>query len=269
MITRIGTGSRPSLTALLATDPVQNLFLLGFVHATPLDRALWLGAYDGDLTGAALIIPDRLAVPFAPDAAHAEAIGGYLRGRYAPTMIVGPRAASDALWRGWTQGHQVPARCYDQRLYTCRAARQSAPDMAVRQAKKREWRTVSEYAARMQVEDLGQDPRAGDPALHDRVVKDRIRRGVTWVMTEGADVVFQVNVGTDFDGACQVGGTYVPPAFRGRGLASAGMASLANTLLATHHLVTLHVNEANTPAVRAYERAGFTRDAPYRLLTVD
>jgi len=31
---------------------------------------------------------------------------------------------------------------------------------------------------------------------------------------------------------------------------------------------TLHVNEANLPAVRSYEAMGFRRSAPFRLMTL-
>ena len=78
--------------------------------------------------------------------------------------------------------------------------------------------------------------------------------------------MFQVNVGATHARGCQVGGTWVPRADRGRGLASAGVAATCRWLLARYPRVTLHVNEANGPAVRVYEKAGFRRDAAFRLI---
>jgi predicted GNAT family acetyltransferase len=39
-------------------------------------------------------------------------------------------------------------------------------------------------------------------------------------------------------------------------------------LLARRPLVSLHVNEANGPAVRVYEKVGFDRADAFRLITV-
>jgi predicted GNAT family acetyltransferase len=46
------------------------------------------------------------------------------------------------------------------------------------------------------------------------------------------------------------------------------MEELCRRLLRRHGVVTLHVNEANLPAVRVYENAGFERQASFRLITV-
>jgi hypothetical protein len=80
--------------------------------------------------------------------------------------------------------------------------------------------------------------------------------------------LFTINVGTRSHLGCQIGGTYVPLAHRGKGLATAATAAVVRDLLKRHPRVTLHVNEANQPAVRVYEKIGFERSVPYRLATV-
>lgn len=119
----------------------------------------------------------------------------------------------------------------------------------------------------MEVEDLGRSP-LSDPEAHEAAVRERIRNGKTWVIERDGRIVFQINVGTATALGCQVGGTWVPRDLRGAGLATAGMRELCRRLLKRHPYVSLHVNEANTPAVRVYENAGFVRSAPYRLITV-
>lgn len=278
MIVRLGPNSVPEIRRLLLRDPVVNLFLLGFLELHPLDRCAWIGAYrggaglgrGGSLTGVALLVPGRLVVPYAPDLADAAELGAHLKGRFDPTMVVGPRDASDALWQAWTRGRVRALRFYDQRLYT-RAplpGDEGAQDPALRLARPEEWREISEHSARMEIEDLGRDPRAESRSLHERVVRDRIDRGVTWVLEREGRIAFQINVGTATEHGCQVGGTFVPPELRGRGLAVDGMRAVCRRLLREHPLITLHVNEANAPAVRTYERVGFVRGAAFRLLTV-
>lgn len=254
--------------ALLRDDPVQNLFLLGFLDASSLARGFWYGVEHGErLTAVALVLPGRLVVPWSPDDTDAKLLGEALRARHPPCMFVGPRAACDAMWAVW--GRDVrPERFYDQRLYVCHTPPPGPPVKGFRKAAMTEWRTISRYSALMEYEDLGRDPSQDMPDLHDTVVKDRIRNGRTWVIERGGEILFQINVGTSTPWGCQVGGTYVPPERRGHGLATDGMRELCRQLLPRQRIVTLHVNEANTPAVRVYERSGFERDAPFRLITV-
>lgn len=267
-VERLGRGWEPSLRALLLGERVTNLFLLGFLEAHPLDRTCWYGAVDGGhLLGVVLVVPEQLCVPFCPEPAHAAAVGEILRHTVDPCMMVGPRAACDALWGTWAPS-AVPECWYDQRLYVLRDPPPGDPVPGFRAARMSEWRTLAINAARMELEDLRRNPADPDPTVHERVVRGRIRSGKTWVIEHDGEIVFQVNLGTSIDLGCQVGGTYVPPAHRGHGLATAGMRALGRHLLEDRPCVTLHVNEANGRAVRAYERAGFTRDVPMRLATV-
>lgn len=268
MIVQLGKTHEVSLRRLLQTEPTVNLFLLGFLDSHGLGAATWIGVMGREVEACALVIPGRLVVPFAPDAGDAFRIGQHFRGRYRPCMLVGPREASDALWDGWTQGEVSPRRCYDQRLYAIDTPTLCEPVDGFRRAVADDWPTVSRFSGEMEAEDLGRDPRDDEPGLHDRVIRDRIDRGSTWVIERDGDLVFQLNVGTSNRHGCQVGGTYVPPDHRGKGIATQGMFAMVRHLLTEYPRVTLHVNEANIPAVRAYERVGFQSHSPFRLITL-
>lgn len=256
-----------AIEELLVTDPVVNLFLLGFVTAHPIDRAWWYGSVEDErVTGLVLVLPNRLCVPFIPDASAREPLARYVASLHAPCMSVGPREDVDALWAHWRE-ETTPDRSYDQRLYVLSGPPSPGPlDLRVRRAVFDEWRVVAQYAAAMEMEDLGRDPSAQDPRLHDQVVQERIKAGRTWVLEHGGEIVYQINVGTVTPWGCQIGGTYVPVAHRNQGWATVGTAEVCRRLLASHPLVTLHVNEANTAAVRVYEKVGFRRGAPLRLV---
>ena len=64
--------------------------------------------------------------------------------------------------------------------------------------------------------------------------------------------------------ACQIQGVWVAPAQRGRGLGTAGTAAVveyARTVIAP--VVSLYVNDFNTPARVAYRRVGFREVGRY------
>lgn len=260
-VTRLGAADEPSLERLLGTAPLVNLFLRGFLAAHPVGSAWWYGV-GAPLRAVVMVVPARLAVPFAPDPADAARLGAHLRGNFSPSLVVGPRAATDALWVQWSGA--TPRRRNDQRLFVCSEVAPLPAPEGFRRATAADAERIALQAARMELEELGRDPLREDPVHHGRVVRERIRDGRTYVVVrEGDGIVFQVNVGTMHPDGCQLGGTYVPPAHRGRGLGARGIAATCRALGAR---VTLHVDEANHPAVAAYQRAGFVPDAAFRLL---
>jgi GNAT superfamily N-acetyltransferase len=265
-VVRLAGSDEPAIEALLARDPIVNLFLIGFLAAHPAERTWWYGL-GRPLRALVLVLPGRLAVPFSPDPSDAALLGAHLAEQHTPCLLVGPRPAADALWGQWAGG-AVAHRSHDQHLYSLHPD-QLAPShepVGFRKATLAEREAVALGAAEMEIEDIGVDPRLPEPSHHVAVVTDRIWAGRTWVIERGAEIVFQVNVGTSHPVGCQIGGTWVPPHLRGQGLAQAGISATCRHLLAHHPCVTLHVNEANRAAVRVYERVGFVRRAPFRLL---
>lgn len=279
MVELLSHAHRPALTGLLEQDPVANLFLLGWLRSQDMTRAPWFGVVRrGELVAAALVVPERLAVPWAPAADDAADIGRRLKHlAQVAGMVIGPREACDALWAGWEPGR---ARLwYDQRLYVQEEAPGGPPVDGFRRAAMRDLDHLVLASARMEEEDLGRNPLDVDPVGHEAATRERIRSGRTWVVERDGELVFHIHAGTWIAEGCQVGGTYVAPAHRGQGLGTAGMRELGRTLLMPSpdgrhppdpdHVaparVTLHVNEANTPAIRAYESAGYRRVHAFRL----
>ena len=63
----------------------------------------------------------------------------------------------------------------------------------------------------------------------------------------------------------QIGGVFVDPDYRGRGIATRLAAELSSQLLAEGRRVVLFVKRRNAAAIRAYAKAGFTLGEDYRI----
>jgi uncharacterized protein len=266
---------RLALQALLEREPEANLFLLATLRDQGLRPSLdsaWWGAFASQVLVSVCWLargrpdpePGRvegLAVA-AGEAAPCEEIGRRIAEESPPRMVIGARGPSDALWRGL--GAPPTRAWYDQRLLVMR---EPSPGrrLPLRRALPSEWPLVSEMSARMMEEDLGEDPRRRDLEAHLRRVRERIGRGAILLGEEDEAVVFKLDLGSRGPTGVQVGGTWVPPEARGRGVATAGMRAAGDLLLPRHGWVSLHLNEANAPAMGAYLRAGFVRGAPFRL----
>jgi predicted GNAT family acetyltransferase len=117
----------------------------------------------------------------------------------------------------------------------------------------------------MYTEEVGISPEQGGAGdLYRARVLQLISRGWSFARFEEGRVVFKAEVACASPHAAQIQGVYVVPDRRGEGLASRGMAAVADIVqreIAPQ--VSLYVNEWNTPARRAYERVGFRQTATF------
>lgn len=248
-----------ALEELLAACPPTNLFLLGAAE-DPTLSANWAAAFEGQTIRAVLFALGGLLVP-AGDPTAGMALGEHVAPLFRPDLLVGPRAICDAMLPAFDS---PPVQRVAQRLYVCRTAAQ--PDSGrLELADDRDVQELARLGADMNAEDLGRT--VADWKRHVGAVQARVTAGRVFVIRREGRIDFTVNVGTRHTFGCQIGGTYVRPEARGRGLATLGMADLSARLLRTWPIVTLHVREANAPAIRVYERVGFERDVPYRVAT--
>jgi predicted GNAT family acetyltransferase len=81
-------------------------------------------------------------------------------------------------------------------------------------------------------------------------------------------VVFKAEVACVTPYAAQVQGVWVRPDRRGEGLSTSGMAAVVSHVISTGlaPVVSLYVNEWNTPARAAYARVGFEQTATFATL---
>ncbi len=174
--------------------------------------------------------------------------------------FVGPRRTVEGLWSRVKPWHRAPSIVRErQPLYALwPQALAAIDDVDVRLARVDEAALVADHSAQMIVGELGYDPRAQRTTFLAGV-RRAIELGTWWVWVDDGALRFQCNVGAHTPVTAQVQGVWTPPAVRGRGYATRGLAAVTRRILATTPTASLYVNDFNTEAISLYERVGFVR----------
>lgn len=181
-------------------------------------------------------------------------------------LLVAPRNPSDRFlshyrWRGRpTHVNRV------QDFYVAQEADPAAGRAPLRRAELVDLDDVVEMSEQMILEDFRLAPGSISHDAMRESMQQKIEDGRTWVLPDRGEIVFKIDVSAVFSGGAQVEGVYTRPHRRGRGFARRGVATLLEELLKTACFVTLHVDQENAPAKRAYEKAGFRRYSEFRLV---
>jgi len=220
--------------------------VFGYGSRRQLDSVCWLGAN---------VIP----VEATPPAVAAFADLAMMNSRQC-SSIVGP---ADAVLDFWDQVASVwgPARdvrrC--QPLLAVDAPPATQPDPAVRLVRPDEINMLFPAAVAMYTEEVGVSPLAdrGEHRYRQRIA-DLIRARRAYARIIDGRVVFKAELAVVTRHTAQVQGVWVDPAYRGRGLSVAGMATVVrDALRRVAPTVSLYVNDFNEPARRTYARTGF------------
>jgi hypothetical protein len=134
------------------------------------------------------------------------------------------------------------------------------PDPLVRRVRMDELDILWPACVAMFTEEVGVSPTIGDGGASYRArLQQLIRSGRAFARIEDGKVIFKAEIGAATPQACQIQGVWVRPEYRGQGVAAPGMAAVVvESARSIAPVVSLYVNDFNTPARAAYRRAGFT-----------
>jgi len=266
----LGPADLDAFLALTSQDPVVNVFADYRARTTSLEPR-WLGGevwgrwVGGDLVAACHVGANLVPIEANEDDARAFAERALARGRTVSTLV-GPAAPVRALWdtvagawgrpreQRWVQPHLVLA-----------GAPAVAPDPLVRRSTRADFDALYPACVAMYTEEVGVSPEVGGGGeLYRARVLQLISRGWSFVRVEEGRVVFKAEVACASPYAAQIQGVFVVPDRRGEGLATRGMAAVADIVRREiAPAVSLYVNDWNAPAKAAYERVGFRRTATF------
>jgi uncharacterized protein len=257
---------RDEVLALCDRDPLTNVFVSARIRSTSLDPSrlggqLWGYTEGGQLTSICYSGANLVPVAAGPEAVAAFAGRAKMQGRRC-SSIVGPAAEVSQLWSllasSWGRPRDVRPV---QPVMAISGPSPVEPDAMVRMVRPHELDVVLPSCIAMFTEEVGVSPIGGDGGAAYRArMADLIGAGRSFARIEpDGHVTFKAEIGAVTPYACQVQGVWVPPEDRGRGHAVHGMAAVVRAALSLAPVVTLYVNDFNTPARAAYEHAGFTQ----------
>jgi uncharacterized protein len=248
---------------LLQRDPVADVFVASRVEAVGLDPArlggeMWGYTVDGRLEALCHAGANLVPVQAGSDAVRAFAERGRRQGRRCAS-IVGERGAVSELWAElapvWGRARDVRD---PQPLMAISGPPSIEVDPLVRRVRPEELDVLVPACVAMFTEEVGVSPVGPDGGASYRSrVAELVRAGRAFARIEGGRVVFKAEIGSVSSAACQVQGVWVPPDLRGRGLASPGMAAVAELAREAAPVVSLYVNDFNHAARATYRRVGF------------
>lgn len=263
MLRNLGPSDLPLLRALMAHDPLVNLFVEYRVEATQL-QPRWLGGNIwGYFEGGALVSACHAAANLVPVEATPDAIGAFaehaLRTGTNCSSIVGLDRSVLGLWEQ-LEPHWGPARSPRpvQPFMVIDHDSELEPDPRVRRVVMDEFDLLYPACVAMFTEEVGLDPEGSSKTGYRARVAQLISQGWSFAIIEDGDVLFKAEIGAATARGCQVQGVYVRPDLRGRGVAVHAMAAVvqqARSLIAPS--VTLYLNDHNVAARRTYDRVGF------------
>ena len=260
---------REEVLALCDRDPVTNVFVSSRIRAVGMEPARLGGQVWGYSDGGQLASVCYSGANLVPVAADSAAIAAYsararMQGRRC-SSIVGPAAAVTELWSQlephWGRPRDIRRV---QPVLSIAGPPLAEPDPLVRQARPDELDVMLPACVAMFTEEVGVSPIGADGGAAYRTrVSELIRSGRSFARIEDGRVVFKAEIGAVTPYACQVQGVWVPPQARGRGHAIRGMAAVVLAALRIAPIVSLYVNDFNTPARAAYQRVGFTESGTF------
>jgi predicted GNAT family acetyltransferase len=157
-----------------------------------------------------------------------------------------------------------------QPLMALSTAPQCATDPNVRQVRADELDAYLVASIDMFIGEVGIDPRIGDGGRgYRRRVAGLIAAGRAWARFERGEVVFKAEVGSQSPGVGQIQGVWVHPEWRGRGLGTAGTATLASAVVRSGRTASLYVNGFNAVARATYARIGFQQVGTFATVLLD
>lgn len=274
-VEQLGPKDNDALRAFLATDPAQNLFLLGILEEFGIEPRpgqapfAFFGRFQGRQLTAAVFVGGAggLVIP-AGEASGVGEIAASLAGKVRLRAATGEKAAVDALVKSLCPVKPRLSRA--QRLFAV-----SADDLGpftnppLRLATEEDLPELLPLAVGAIQETLERDPLSEDPEGFPERVRRRVRAKRTYVLRDGGRMVFKIDVGSRSQHGAELEGLYTIPEERRRGHATLSLGQISRHLLSSIPRLTLRVDENDPSLAGVARKVGYMPGRTQRLVVAD
>lgn len=248
--------------SFLSARAIHTVSLRGLIHDNGFDSPLNRGTFysyrnaSGELEGVALIGHATLieANTEMARAAFAEVAQTHQKIH----MLMGEQEIVQSFWNYYAEaGQPLRVACREMLLEKrCPVSVLEAVE-GLRLATLDDLDKILPVQAEMALAESGVNPLEVDAEGFRARCAWRIAQGRTWVLVEGAELVFKADIMADTPEAVYVEGIYLNPAERGKGYGLRCLSQLDRKLLERTKSVCLLVNENNMAAKAFYQRSGY------------
>lgn len=263
-------GDLSQVQKLISKDPISHAFLanrLAEMQFEPFNALNEIYVYQNDDVIESALYHGANTVPIETNPQSQEAFAKTLIDlKRRSASLVGPVSEVLAIWKllkpHWGIARDIRA---NQPVLNIDQAPLLAPDPLVRRAFAKEIELLLPACVSMFTEEVGVSPVSGGGLNAYRLrISELISGGRSLVRIDRGEVVFKAELGLVTNSVCQVQGVWVPPQYRGRGYAKAGVAAVVNyARLYFAPNVSLYVNHYNERARAIYKKVGFVQHSTF------
>ncbi|HET7710734.1 MAG TPA: GNAT family N-acetyltransferase [Thermoanaerobaculia bacterium] len=257
-----------AVLAFLRRDPLINIYLISRLVEEPNPAATQIFAirHNGELhLVAALGTNIVMAASPRPDpaclATALDLLAERIVGRMLPVRaIISPERLVDLLWTR-LRAHVDPPTVVrmTQPVYALRP-RFGFPGLeTVRYSTRADLDQLVRACAAMHLEEVGIDPLERDAVAYAERIRELVEKERSLVRVENGTIVAKCEFSAITEGAVQLMGVWTRPEYRRKGYGRRLLQEVSGHLFRKGKIVTLFVNDFNTPAVAMYEALGFER----------
>jgi len=260
----IDAQSISQLQSLIAQDPIRHCLLAARVESGSggyrNSYSDLLGYFDDGKLKAALLCGANVVPVNTSLIARQEFASVLSRSGRRSSSIVGPASEVLDLWSrlspSWGSAREVRE---NQPVLAMREPSRVLSDDVVRYSTLADLDELVPACVAMFTEEVGVSPNSGGGAsTYRNRVAELVSARKSFVRYLGDELVFKAEVGTVGSEVAQVQGVWVKPEYRGKGISVPAMAAVVKYVLADiAPVVSLYVNNFNTPALATYRNVGF------------
>jgi GNAT superfamily N-acetyltransferase len=251
----------------LERRPIQTAMLAGLIRDNGLrshfNRGYFYGCRNraGEFEGVALV---GHATLFETSTDRAlETLAGIAQRCATTHMIMGEKSLLNQFWGFYSRPEPKRRTCRERLLELLPPFPAGEPISGLRHATLDELDLILPIHAQMAFDESGVDPLEKDAEGFRYRYARRILKHRTWVWIDDGKPIFKAEIVSDTPQVAYLEGVWVNPEFRSQGQGTHCLLQLSKQLLSRSKSICVFVNENNLPALRFYERAGFTAQSVY------